>query len=288
LSGHLLTGAGALCIAFAPILFALSGATPSAAALLRFGYALPLVALLCALRPEARAAFRVRGWLRFALLGGVFFASDILLWHRSIALVGAGPATLLANTQVIWMTLFGVAFLGERPAAGFWLALALMLVGMALLSGATPAGFAVEGGARGLALGAGSGAMYGAALLALRAASRRAPVPSEAVLLAQLTAAFAVAAVVLGFEGTGLALGARQHAWLIALAAGPQVLGWVLINSGIGRIPAYEGALMLVLQPVASLGLGWWILHQPLSASRLAGVPVLLGAVLLALRATRD
>ena len=287
MSGHLLTGAGALCIAFAPILFALSGATPTAAALLRFGYALPLVALLCALRPEARAAFRQRGWLGFALLGGAFFASDILLWHRSIERIGAGPATLLANTQVIWMTLFGVAFLGERPAAGFWLALALMLLGMGLLSGATPAGFAVEGGASGLALGAASGAMYGAALLALRAASRRAPVPPEAVLLAQLFAAFGVAALAIGFEGTGLSLSTRQHAWLILLAAGPQVLGWVLINSGIRRIPAYEGALMLVLQPVASLGLGWWILHQPLSASRIAGVPVLLGAVLLALRTTR-
>lgn len=286
--GHGLTGAGALCIAFAPILFALSGATPSAAALLRFAYALPAAALLCALRPEARAAFKQRGWLGFALLGGAFFASDILLWHRSIELLGAGPATLLANTQVIWMTLFGVAFLGERPAAGFWLALGLMLAGMALLSGATPAGFAVEGGARGLAFGAASGAMYGGALLCLREASRRAHVPSEAVLLAQLASAFGVAALAVGAEHAGLALEARQHAWLVALALGPQVLGWVLINSGIRSIPAHEGALMLVLQPVASLALAWWLLDQELSASRIAGAPVLIAAVLLALRTTRS
>jgi drug/metabolite transporter (DMT)-like permease len=285
--GHALTGAGALCIAFAPILFTLSHAPPSLAALWRFGYALPLVALLCALRPEARSAFATRGWLGFALLGGVFFAADILLWHRSIEAIGAGPATLLTNTHVVWVTLFGVAFLGERPAAAFWLALPLLVAGMALLSGATPQGFTVPGGARGLSLGTASGAMYGGALLCLRASARRVAVPAEVILSAQLAGAFAVTACAVGLEGTGLALGWAQHGWLLALAAGPQVLGWVLINSGIRSIPAHEGALMLVLQPVASLLLAWWLLGQELAAARVAGALLLIGALLAALRATR-
>lgn len=287
MAGQLLTGAGALCIAFAPILFSLSQAPPSVGALLRFGYALPMVALLCALRPPARAAFAARGWLRFALLGGAFFASDILLWHRSIELIGAGPATLLSNTQVVWVTLFGVAFLAERPAPAFWLALPLLVVGMALLSGATLHGFALAGGARGMVLGAGSGAMYALALLCLREAPQRARVPAEAVLAAQLLAAFAVTAGSVALEGADLALEPRQHAWLATLAAGPQVLGWVLINAGIRRMPAYRGALLLVLQPVASLVLGWWLLGQVLAPARVAGAVLTLVAVLLSLRATR-
>jgi drug/metabolite transporter (DMT)-like permease len=97
-----------------------------------------------------------------------------------------------------------------------------------------------------------------------------------------------VAALAVGAEHTGLALEARQHVWLLALALGPQVLGWVLINSGIRSIPAYESALMLVLQPVASLALAWWLLDQELSASRIAGAPVLIAAVLLALRSTKS
>lgn len=283
--GHGLTGAGALCIGLAPILFAFSHAPPSVGALIRFGYALPLVALLCASRPEARAALRAPGWLGFALLGGAFFASDILMWHRAIDLIGVGSATLLANTQVIWVTLFGVVFLREWPARAFWLALPILVLGMALLSGATPQGFAIPGSGLGLALGAASGAMYGGALLCLREAAQRAEVPAEAVLLAQLIAAFAVAAAAVALEGSSLALGASQHAWLFALAAGPQVLGWVLINSGIRRIPAYEGALMLVLQPVASLILAWWLLGQALAPARVAGAALLLAAVLIALRA---
>jgi drug/metabolite transporter (DMT)-like permease len=285
--GRWLTAAGALCIAFAPVIFTLSGAPASLAALLRFAYALPLVAIACALRPEARGAFRSRSWLGFALAGGAFFAADILLWHRVIGLIGAGPATLLVNTQVIWVTLLGVAFLGEWPARSFWWALAPLALGMTLLSGASPRGFAIPDGGLGLALGIGSGAAYGAALLCLREASRRAPVPAESVLLVQLAGALLVAALAVGAEARGPALAPAQHAWLVALAAGPQVLGWFLINSGIRRIPAYEGALMLVLQPVASVALAWWILGQGLSPPRIAGAVLLLGAVVLALRSTR-
>jgi drug/metabolite transporter (DMT)-like permease len=182
------------------------------------------------------------------------------------------------------VTLFGVGFLRERPAAAFWLALPLLALGMALISGATRAGFTVAGGARGLALGTASGALYAAALLCLR----RAAAPAESVLVAQLCAAFALTAVAVGFEGTGLALDLDQHVWLLALAAGPQVLGWVLINSGIRRIPAYEGALMLVLQPVASLLLAWWLLGQDLAPARVGGAMLLVAGLLIALRGIRS
>jgi drug/metabolite transporter (DMT)-like permease len=283
--GRWLTGAGALCIAFAPVIFTLSSAPPSLAALLRFAYALPMVALVCALRPDARAALRRPGWPGFALAGGAFFAADILLWHRVIELLGAGPATLLVNTQVVWVTLLGIAWLREWPARPFWWALLPLGLGMALLSGASPRGFAIPGGALGLALGIGSGAAYGAALLCLREAARRTAVPAESVLLVQLAGALAIAALAVALEPRSPVLEPAQHAWLLALAAGPQVLGWLLINSGLRRIPAHEGALMLVLQPAASVALAWWILDQPLSTVRIAGALLLLGSVGVALRA---
>jgi DME family drug/metabolite transporter len=195
---------------------------------------------------------------------------------------------LLVNTQVIWVTLFGVAFLGERPAAGFWLALPLLALGMALLSGATLGGFALAGGARGLGLAIGSGIMYGGALLCLRRAAQRPAVTAEAVLCSQLLAAFAVAALAVAIEGVPLVRDFRAHAWSMALAAGPQVLGWVLINSGIRAISAHEGALVLMLQPVASLVLGWGVLGQELAPLRIAGAILLLAALGLALRAQRS
>jgi drug/metabolite transporter (DMT)-like permease len=288
LSGRLLVAAGALCIAFAPILFALSQAPPAPAALLRFGYALPPVALACALRRDVRAAFTTPGWLGFGALGGAFFAGDILFFHRAIEAIGAGPATLLANTHVVWVTLFGVVRLQEQPARVFWLALPLIGAGMALLSGAGPGGFSIPGGKSGLALGTASGALYGAALICLRQAARRPGVPPLAVLGAQLTAAFALTAAAVALEGTGLALDRTQHGWLLALALGPQILGWVLINSGIRRIPAHQGALVLVLQPAASVLLAWGLLGQTLSPARVAGAVILLTSVVVALRAARS
>ena len=57
------------------------------------------------------------GWRvwRVAVLAGLFFAIDLFVWHRSIVIIGAGVATILANTQIFWTTLlFHLAKLGSR------------------------------------------------------------------------------------------------------------------------------------------------------------------------------
>ncbi len=287
LSGPLLVSAGALIISTAPVFFALSGAEPSVGALLRFAYALPPLLLLCALRPTARASFGRQGWLALGVASGAFFAADMLTWHRSIALIGAGPATLLANTQVLWITLFGVAFLAERPGRGFWLALPVLAVGMLLLCGVTPSGFARASDGPGLAYGAASGAMYAGALLCLRQAQRSARIAPEAALVVQLSAALCAVAAAAWLGGESLDLEPQQHGWLLALAWGPQVLGWLCISAGIRRAPAYQGGVLLLLQPVGSLLLGWWVLAQALTPGRWIGAALVLGGVAASLAAAR-
>jgi drug/metabolite transporter (DMT)-like permease len=286
--GQILTALGALTISTAPILFALSEAPASLAAALRFAYALPPLLLICGLRGAARESFAQRGWIPVALLSGAFFASDILLWHRSIELVGAGPATLLANTQVIWITLFGLVFLVERPGTLFWLALPVLSVGMALLCGVTPEGFARTGDARGLLFGAASGAMYAGAILCLRHAQQRARIAPEAALTVQLVAALGIVLASLSLEGETLQLRADQHLWLLALAWGPQVVGWMLITAGIRHLAAYRGALLLLLQPVSSLLLGWLLLSQALTPLRWLGALLVTLAIAAALRGSRS
>jgi drug/metabolite transporter (DMT)-like permease len=290
--GYLLTALGALGISTAPILFALSRTDPAVGVLFRFGYALPVLVAVCALRPDARRAFArrdQRGWLRFGAGAGLFFALDLLLYHHSIQRIGAGPATLLANTQVVWLALFGLAVLGERPAARFWLALPVLLIGTALLGGATLAGFARAADRDGLLLGAGSGAMYAGALLCLRQAQLHSRIPPEAALTAQIAVGLAVIAAATWWEqgGVALQLSAAQHGWLVLLALGPQVVAWVCISAGIRHIPAHHTGAMLMLQPVSSLVLGWWILDQALSARRLLGALLVLGGIALSLAGRR-
>ena len=107
--------AGALTIAFSSILVRLSHTTPSTSALFRCVYALPILAVL-AWREDRRLGPRPVRDRRLALAAGVFLGLDLLFWHRSIADIGAGLGTVLANLQVAAVPLLAWAVLGERPA----------------------------------------------------------------------------------------------------------------------------------------------------------------------------
>src|ERR671936_1230449 len=91
---------GAVAIAFSGVLFRLAHVSPSTGAFYRCVWALPPLWLLARLEnrrygPPARRATAL------ALLAGVFFAADLILWHNAIEHVGAGLATVLGNTQVV-------------------------------------------------------------------------------------------------------------------------------------------------------------------------------------------
>ena len=276
-SDYLATLGGALGISTAPILVTLSQAHPTPIAVWRFIYALPLLLALCLLRRDGRRAFRHRGWIVIAALSGVFFAADLSLWHRSIGLIGAGPATLLVNTQVVWVALIGLVFLGERPSRVFWVFLPVILAGMLLLAGGGLEGIPHAADRRGLALGIGSGLAYAGMLVCLRQAQRRALVPPESALLVQITLALAILSL-LGFAERSLptSLAAEQHLWLATLGIGVQAVAWFLISGGIRRLPGHHGGMILLAQPVSSLVLGWWILGQALTFGRLAGAALIL------------
>lgn len=266
---------GALGISFAPILLVLSEVQPTPAAVWRFVWAMPILIPLCLVR--ARGSFGNRSWLPFATLSGVFFAADMFLWHRSIGLLGAGPATLAVNTQVIWIALFGLIALGERPTRAFWIALPVTFVGLALLSRGEITGVPTETQMRGLAMALGAGVAYAGALICLRRSGRSAGARPEAVLLVQLATAGPILVVVSTLEGTlGVVPSANQHLWLALLGLGPQALAWMLITSGIAGLPGHHGALMLLIQPAASLALGWAILGQTLDARAALGAAVTL------------
>src|SRR5947208_1926282 len=118
---------GAVAIAFSSILVRLSHASPSTAAIFRCAYALPLLGLLAWLEDRR---FGGREWRerRIAIASGVFFATDLILWHHAIGDVGAGLATVLANVQVVLVPLVAWAVLTERPGRRLLAALPIALL----------------------------------------------------------------------------------------------------------------------------------------------------------------
>src|SRR5437764_14976101 len=125
---------GAVAIAFSSILVRLSHASPSTAAIFRCAYALPVLGLL-AWREDRSLGPRSWAERRLAVASGVFFAADLILWHHSIADIGAGLATVLANIQVVLVPLVAWMWLAEKPGRQVLAALPLALLGVTLISG---------------------------------------------------------------------------------------------------------------------------------------------------------
>jgi drug/metabolite transporter (DMT)-like permease len=283
---YLLAVAGALGISTAPIFVALSEAAPTPAAFWRLSYGFPVLAVLLVARPAGRRAFRMRGWRLPAALAGIFFAADLILWHHSIGLIGAGPSTLLANTQIVWLALFGLLFLSERPSAVFWAALPVIGFGLVLLAGGNTTGIPLEADRAGLAFGLAAGVCYAAFLICMRRSQRATSVLPEATLIVAISTGWlCVSGVGLSEGSLPVDLSSAQHGWLLLLGVGAQAFSWMAITAGIKRLPGHHGGLLLLSQPVSSLLLGWLVLGQALSWGRAAGAFLILAGVVVALLA---
>ncbi|MGI8871110.1 MAG: DMT family transporter [Candidatus Limnocylindria bacterium] len=272
---------GALTIAFSAVLVRLSGASPATAAIFRCAYALPALGLLAWLE-HRRYGPRPAGQVRLALVAGIFFAVDLVIWHHTIGLVGAGLATVLGNTQVVIVALAAWLFLGERPTSRVLVAIPVVLLGVVLISGAIGGHAYGRDPGLGVVTGVLTGFAYAGFLLVLRRGNQDIRRPAGP--LFDATAVAMVAAVLIGlpFGEVNLVPSWPEHGWLVALALSSQVVGWLLISVSLPRLPAAVTSVVLTLQPIGSVLLGMVLLHESPSAVQLLGAATILAGLLFA------
>lgn len=275
----LLSGAlGAAVISTSAVLIKAADLPATSAAALRTGYAAPVLALLgIVLARRGRGGGRRR---HHAVLAGVLFAVCMILQNLAIALIGAGVATVVCNLQVLVVALGGRWFFGERPSRRLVLALPVALVGVVLVSGVWGGQSFGTNAGLGVLAGLGNSLCYGAFLLVLRRA--RDDGDGEAVGLLRDTTAVAcvvsLAAVAIAGDG-GLVPSWPAHGWLLLLALGPQVVGWLLITSALPRLPVTVSGLLLLLQPMIAMVLSMVALGEDPTATQLAGCALLMAAI---------
>ena len=274
----LLALAGALAIAFSGILVRLADVEPSTAAFFRCAYAVPF---LVPLAVWERRTFgpRERGQAWLAWLAGLFFAADLVLWHHAIAAVGAGLATVIANTQIVVVGLTAWVLLGERPSTRLIAAVPVVLAGVVLISGVVGADAYGDEPMLGVVLGIGTALAYSGFLLVLRAGNRDLRRPAGPLLDATIAAAVgsAVAGVALG--ELELVPSWPEHGWLLLLAVSAQVIGWLLITASLPRLPAAVSSVLLTAQPAATVVLAMLLVDEDPSFVQLAGVAVVIAGV---------
>jgi drug/metabolite transporter (DMT)-like permease len=272
---------GALVIAFSGILVRLADVSPSTAAFFRCAYALPV---LGALAWAERRRYGPRSWpdRRLAWAAGLFFGADLTFWHHSIAAVGAGLATVLGNTQVVFVALLAWLVLGERPENRALASIPVVFLGVTLISGVVGSGAYGDDPALGVLFGVLTGITYALFLLILRQGSTNDGGPAGPLFDATASAALfaAIGGIVVG--DIDWVPGPESQAWLVLLALTSQVLGWLLISVSLPRLPAVLTSIVLMLQPVSTVFLAAVLLSESPSPVQLAGVAIVVAGVAVA------
>jgi drug/metabolite transporter (DMT)-like permease len=277
----LLLVAGAGCIAFSGILVRLADVTPSTAAFYRCALAVPPLAAL-ALWERRRFGTRGMQARSLAWVAGAFFAADLILWHHSIAGVGAGLATVLGNVQVVLVPIAAWLLLSERPGARIVAAVPIVLIGVVLISGVVGEGAYGSDPALGVLFGVLTAVAYSGFLLTLRAGS--ADLRRAGGALFHATLASAVFIVPAGWLLGELDLHTSWESfwWLLTLALTSQVLGWLLIAVALPQVAAAFSSVVLTLQPVAAVLLAIVLVDEDPSPVQLVGVGVVVAGIVLA------
>ena len=271
---------GALCIAFSAVLVKLSEVSPSTAAVFRCAYALPALGAL-AYYERKRYGARTRRERAIALIAGVFFAADLIFWHHAIEEVGAGLATVLGNTQVVFVAVLAWALLSERPDGGVLVAVPVVMGGVVLISGVFGADPYGDDPALGVLFGILTALAYSGFLLVLRRGNRDTRRPAGPLFDATLSGAIGSLAAGLLLGDVDVVPSWPAHGWLILLALTSQVVGWLLISVSLPRLPAALTSVLLTLQPAGSVLLGIVLLSEAPSAWQLGGVLVILCGLLI-------
>ena len=274
--------AGAVTIAFAPILVRLSEIGPTATAAYRFLLAVPLYWTIAAVAPQPATEehWTAGDFLLIALAGGSL-AADMGAWHLSIHMTTVANATLLPNVAPVFVVIGSWLIFRERVTATFLIGLIAAMGGVFALTGASLSLGRTQfvGDLLGL-LTALFYAVYQMSIMRLRQrfstiAIMVRTIPVSALAILPFAAASGDALVASTLAGWSV---------LVALAAGPQVLGQGLIAWALAHLPVAFASVTLLAQPVTAAAIAWLLFDERISGQQAIAAAAILAGIAVARR----
>lgn len=282
-SPHARLFGGAILISFSPVWVALVSVSPTTSGFYRVSIGAVTLALFV-LVTKRRLAFSRRTWA-ILMVAALFFALDLFFWHRSIAYIGPGLATLLANFQVFIMMLAGFVLLRQKPRTVQVIAAPLALIGLGMAVGLDWQGLSAEY-RLGVWLGLLTAVAYAGYMLTMRAARSGS---DDRMPLREVAVVSAVCAVFLAFtvfaEGGSFAIPTwSDAAWLLGYGILSHSIGWSLIASSLTQVSTSEAGLALLLQPTLSYIWDVLLFSRSMQPIEFAGAAIALFAIYLGSR----
>lgn len=262
-----------VALSFGPWFVRQADVGPVAAAWWRMGLAVPLLFLIAATRDRRLRLEHAQLWALAAC--GLFFAADLASWHLGILKTKLANANLLGNAASFLFPIYGFLVARRWPTRVQGIAIFLAAIGTALLMGRSYE--LSRDNFIGDMLCLLAGLFYLGYLIFIdRMRGAMGPWP----VLAWSTLASAVPLLV-----AAMLMGERimPDNWtpLLLLAAGSQLIGQGLLVGVIGRLSPLVIGLALLLQPMISALLGWFVYAERMTALDWAGAVLIALALVL-------
>ncbi len=281
---------GLAVIVMTPILFRLSELGPTATAFYRTVLAIPLFAGWMVLergaatrRGEA-AAPRLRRDGLALVVGGIFFAANIVGYAWAVHFTSVANASLLSNMTPIFVALGNFLVFRERVSRGFVAAIAAAVSGVVILTG-NKLEFRSDQ-LLGDVLALGDALFYAGYLMIIGRLRLR----IGAAAIMTWSAAIAALCLFATVQAAGETLRpATLFGWavILTLSLVNYALGQGLITLAMARLGASFSAVAMLILPVGATILAWIVLGEALSLNQGVGGAVILASIYAARRASR-
>lgn len=236
-----------------------------------------LFALLCIIPIQIK-----RGWINIkitnlllVILGGFFFATDLILWNTSLILIPASTATILANNAPIWVGLGTIIFFKKKLKFQYWLGVVLSVIGIILTIGITNIlNLKVN---LGVILSIIAGMFYAGYLLITEKERRN--IDTFTFMFITVLIGTIYSFLINLISGQHL-IGFSFNVWLNLLGLGiiSHFIGWIAINYALGYLPASVVSVTLLGQILVTTLLAFFILDEKLQVLQyIGGVILILG-----------
>ena len=217
-------------------------------------------------------------------MAGLYLAADIMAWHYSIQMTTVANSTLLANVAPVFVVLGGWLLFRTRVTGTYLIGLATAMTGVLILSRASLS--LSEDHFLGDLLGVLTAVFYAAYQMSVERLRKRFSTISIMKLAIPVSAICMVPAAFASGEDL-LPVTLAGWAFLIALAAGPQVFGQGLIAWALAHLPVAFASVSLLVQPVTAALVAWVLFNERIGPLQAVGGMIVLVGIMLARRGAR-
>ena len=217
-----------------------------------------------------------RGYTWRAAAVGMAFAGSLVLFVMANKLTTSAASIFLQSTAPLYVLLVGPWLLRERASrSDLWIMLPVALGLLLVFVGTATAGRTAPDPFRGNVLALLSGITWACAIMGLRwMASHEGSSPLAAAVLGNVL----VAVICLPFLRSPALIPAADWAVLAFLGFFQVGLAYVFLTAGVGKVPALDAALLLLVEPAINPVWAWIAHGERPSVLALGGGALILGA----------